>query len=321
MYRNIVEIQFLFGFFAFCLGAIVGSFLNVVVWRVPRGMSIVSPPSACPKCGHRIRPWENIPILSWVFLGGRCSGCHQPISWKYPAGEAAVGILFWMIFQRVFGDGLPLSTVLGWWWFAGAMLSLARIDYEKGVIPNLVTYSGMVAALALAVVFPYGRPAIANPADLNLGCVLSRPLVAFLLTVGPPAVATRLAAAADCLFGMLLAGLVLGSANWLGSIALQSWRMRHNKADLPAEPLGWGDIKMLAMTGAFLGADACVYLLAGGALIGFVVCLVQLGRRKAAGGIWSSLPFAPFFAVPALLWVVFGNWLYLLYRLCAPAQY
>ena len=78
---------------------------------------------------------------------------------------------------------------------------------------------------------------------------------------------------------------------------------------------------MLAMTGAFLGADACVYLLAGGALIGFVVCLVQLGRRKAAGGIWSSLPFALFFAVPALLWVVLGNWLYLLYRLCAPAQY
>ena len=315
-------IQFLFGVFAFCLGAIVGSFLNVVVWRVPRGMSIVSPPSACPKCGHRIRPWENIPILSWVLLGGKCSSCHLPISWKYPAGEAAVGVLYWAIFQRVLvEEGLPLSTVLGWWWFAGAMLSLARIDYEKGVIPNLVTYSGMVASLVLAVIFPYGRPAVANPADLNLGCVLSRPLVARLLAVGSPAVGTRLAAVADCLFGLLVAGLVLGCANWLGSMALQGWRKRHDKAEMPTEPLGWGDIKMLAMTGAFLGADACVYLLTGGALLGFVVSLVQLARRKTTEGLWSSLPFAPFFAVPALLWVLIGNWLYLLYRLFAPAPY
>ena len=317
-----MELHFLFSFFAFWFGAIVGSFLNVVVWRVPRGMSIVSPPSACPNCGHRIRPWENIPILSWLFLGAKCSGCHLPISWKYPAGEAAVGVLFWAVFERVFGSGLPLSTVLGWWWFAGAMLSLARIDYEKGVLPNLVTYSGMIAALALAVIFPYGRPAIANPADLNLGCVLSRPLVAWLLAVaGPPAVATRVAAVADCLFGLLLAAVVLGSANYLGSRALLAWRVRHGKAELPAEPLGWGDIKMLAMTGAFLGADACVYLPAGGALLGFVASLVMLARRKPADGLWSRLPFAPFFAVPALLWVVLGNWLYLLYRLCAPAQY
>ena len=79
-----MELHFLFSFFAFWFGAIVGSFLNVVVWRVPRGMSIVSPPSACPNCGHRIRPWENIPILSWVFLGGSVpTGIAHAGSWVF----------------------------------------------------------------------------------------------------------------------------------------------------------------------------------------------------------------------------------------------
>ena len=316
-----MPVTFLFHFFAFWFGAIVGSFLNVVVWRVPRGMSIVSPPSACPKCGHRIRAWENIPIVSWLCLGAKCSSCHQPISWKYPAGEAAVGLLYWAIFARVFQTGMPLSTVLGWWWFAGAMLSLARIDWEKGVIPNLVTYSGMIAAIVLAVLFPYGRPAIANPADLNLGSVLSRPLVQLLLPVGPEAVGVRLAAVADSLFGLLVGGLLLGVANYLGSKALTRWRKSRGQDGMPAEPIGWGDVKMLAMTGAFLGADSTVYLLAGGALLGFAFGLVQLARRKTGAGLMARLPVAPFFAVPALLWVLWGNWFYLLFKILAPTPY
>ncbi|MBR6470394.1 MAG: prepilin peptidase [Victivallales bacterium] len=317
-----MEIRLLFGIFAFCMGAIVGSFLNVVVWRVPRGMSLLRPPSTCPQCGHRIRPWENIPILSWLFLRGKCSSCRQPISWKYPAGEVAVGLLYWAVYWRVVNDGmLPLSTILGWWWFAGAVLSLARIDYEKGVIPNLVTYSGAIAAVILAVVFPYGRPAIAKPKDLNLGSVLSRPVVSCLSGVGQPAVGIRLAAVADALLGILLAVALLGSAYWLGRAMLQAWRKRHRDSDAPREPLGWGDIKMLAMAGAFLGADACVYLLAGGALVGFVVGVVLLARRKKSAGVWSSMPFAPFFAVPALLWVVYGNWFYLLFELFTPQPF
>ena len=316
-----MDIRFLFGFFAFWMGAIVGSFLNVVVWRVPRGMSLLRPPSTCPKCGHRIRPWENVPILSWLFLGGKCSGCHQPISWKYPIGEAAVGMLYWAIYLRVVQDDmLALSTILGWWWFAGAMLSLARIDYEKGVIPNLVTYSGVIAALLLAVIFPNGRPAIAKPGDLNLGSVLSRPVVIRLQEIGSPEVGLRLAAVADVRLGVALAGILLGSAYWLGCKMLNAWRKRHQDSAVPAEPLGWGDIKLLAMTGAFLGADACVYLLAGGALVGFVVGVVLLARRKKANGVWSSMPFAPFLAVPALLWVVYGNWFYLIFRWLAPSQ-
>lgn len=309
--------MFVIAAIGFFMGAVIGSFLNVVVWRVPRGMSLNRPPSTCPKCGHRIRPWENIPILSWIFLGGRCSKCHLPISWKYPAGEAAVGLLYALIAMRVWQEGLPLSTVLGWWWFAGAMLSLARIDFEHGIIPNVVTYSGMIAAALFSVVFPYSRTALSAPRNPNYGALLTRPLVEAIQGIAmPEKVSCRLAALSDCLCGMLLGALVLGVAYYLGGKALAAWRKRRQQAELPEEALGKGDIKMLAMTGAFLGADSVVFLLAGGTLLGFAGALLLLAKAsQRKDGAFTQVPFAPFFAVPALLWVVLGNWFYLLFRL------
>lgn len=319
---------FLFSVLSFWLGAIIGSFLNVVVWRVPRGESLVRPGSHCPKCGHAIRAWENIPIISWLCLGARCSGCHQPISWKYPAGEAACGMLFAAIFHCVYRNVLPFETLLGWWWLAGTMLSAARIDAEKRIIPNLLTYTGAAAALILAAVFPLGRPAIAAPENLLFGSMLSGKIVAALSNVGGAFIGSRLAAVADCLCGMLLALALLGAANWAGSIALKYWRNRKGGARVPQEPLGFGDIKLLAMCGAFLGPDACVYLLAGGTLTGFAGCLLWLAwqeaskKRKGTKGKQSGdqttamreVPFAPFLAVPTLLWIIGGNWLYLIYN-------
>ena len=308
--------MFVIAAIGFFMGAIIGSFLNVVVWRVPRGMSLKYPPSTCPKCGHRIRPWENIPILSWIFLGGRCSKCHLSISWKYPAGEAAVGVLYALIAMRVWREGLPLSTMLGWWWFAGAILSLARIDFEHGIIPNVVTYSGMIAAALLSLAFPYSRPALSAPRDPNYGGLLTRPLVEAIRDLPLPGeLPCRLAALADCLCGMLLGALVLGAAYYFGGKVLAAWRKHRQQTELPEEALGKGDIKMLAMTGAFLGADSVIFLLAGGTLLGFagaLLLLAKASRRK--DGAFSQVPFAPFFAVPALLWVVLGNWFYLLFQ-------
>lgn len=300
----------------FVFGAIVGSFLNVVVWRVPRGMSLVRPPSTCPRCGHRIRPWENIPILSWLFLRGRCSQCHQPISWKYPAGEVAVGALYGLVALRVWKEGLPLTTLIPWFWFAGAMLSLARIDWEQRILPNLVTYSGMIFALLCALVFPFSRPALINPANPHYGAILSRGLTEFLKGLPlPPGVSARLAALADCLLGMGLGFLLLAVVYFAGKKMLQALaRRRGDKgSNLPQEPLGWGDVKMLAMTGAFLGADAVVILLAGGTVLGSLVGLLVAAfprKEKQESLGWIQLPFAPFFAVPALLWVAAGNWFY-----------
>ena len=104
---------------AFCLGCVIGSFLNVVVWRIPRGESLLTPPSHCPNCGHLIRAWENIPIISWLCLRGRCSGCHQPISIRYPLGESATGLLFFIIWYAISRRNLPLAVLPGYFYLTG----------------------------------------------------------------------------------------------------------------------------------------------------------------------------------------------------------
>lgn len=346
-----------YGLIAFWFGAIIGSFLNVVVWRIPRGESLSTPPSHCPKCGHLIRPWENIPIISWLCLGGRCSSCHLPISWKYPVGEAAVGILYLAIAWRVLATGMPFDTLAGWFWLAGAMLSAARIDAEHRIVPDKITYSGMAAALVFAVLLPHGRPAIANPADLNCGSLITGRLVAAIQKAIPTSAGVRLAAAADCLAAIALAFLLLGVAYWAGCVVLNARRRRNAQhsdgakdngeaASPEREPMGWGDIKLLMMTSAFLGADSCIFILAGGAMLGvcygIAACIIRNGMRQGAAAREASrrktrnfsmpstteeeprrsialgaLPFAPFLAVPTLLWMIAGNWLYLLYRIFA----
>lgn len=303
----------------FLMGAVIGSFLNVVVWRIPRGMSLSRPPSTCPKCGHRIRPWENVPILSWLCLRGKCSKCHLPISWKYPAGEAIVGFLYAFISVRVWQEELPLETLLPWWWFAGSMLSLARIDAEHGIIPNRVTYPGMIAAIILSVAFPFSRAALVAPQNPNYGGLITAKLIASIKNAPlPEAISLRIASLADCLCGLLMGLLILGAVYYFGGKAIEKLRSgKHVANDHPDEPFGKGDIKMLAMTGAFIGADAVVFTLTGGCMIAFIAAIaIATKNTKKSSGAFTEVPFAPFFAIPAILWVTSGNWLYFLYKIC-----
>jgi len=133
----------------FALGSAVGSFLNVVIHRVPRGESIVRPGSHCPKCGRPIRPFENIPLLSYVCLRGRCSGCGEPISWRYPAVEAGMGVLAAVLLWR-FGWGVEL---LIYGVLAALLLALSVIDIITYRLPNRITVSGAVLALLLTLLF------------------------------------------------------------------------------------------------------------------------------------------------------------------------
>lgn len=291
-----------FGWFAFCFGAIIGSFLNVVVWRIPRGMSLNTPPSTCPNCGHRILPWENIPIISWVCLRGKCSACHKPISWKYPAGEAAVGVLFWLIWRRVQIEHLPLATLLGCWWLAGSILSLARIDFERRVIPNKVTYAGLIAALICAIVFPLGRPAVAAPDLLHSGAIVTGRILQKLCVAFPDMAGMRMAALTDCLLGAAFGALIIAIVRFFGGLYLRRLRRRQVE-NVPEEAMGLGDVKMLAMVGAFLGVDAVIYIIAIGSLLACVWGIVfrGIGAQKAS---LCSLPFAPFIAIPTLIWLI-----------------
>lgn len=128
------------------LGLIIGSFLNVVVWRVPRGESIVRPPSACPACGHPIRPWDNVPVVSWLALRARCRDCGEPISARYPLVEAGTAVLFGAVAWR-FGLAWELPAYL---YLAAIAIALALIDLDVKRLPDaIVLPSYAVAAVAL----------------------------------------------------------------------------------------------------------------------------------------------------------------------------
>lgn len=124
------------------LGLIIGSFLNVVIWRVPRGESIVSPPSACPACGHEIRAYDNIPIVSWLVLRGRCRDCGEPISVRYPLVELGTGILFAIMAWR-FGPAWDLPAYL---YLAAIAVALALIDIDVKRLPNVIVMPSYAVA-------------------------------------------------------------------------------------------------------------------------------------------------------------------------------
>lgn len=132
----------------FALGASAGSFINVVVYRLPAGLSVLWPPSRCPQCLNQLKPNENVPVLGWLWLRGRCSHCHTRISLRYPLVEAAGGLLFLLVFWTC---GLTVQ-MLGYWLFFSWLLALSLIDFDTMTLPNPLTQSGLVIGLGFQVV-------------------------------------------------------------------------------------------------------------------------------------------------------------------------
>jgi leader peptidase (prepilin peptidase)/N-methyltransferase len=195
------------------LGAIVGSFLNVVAYRLPRKESLLRPPSRCPECGTRIKPYDNVPVLGWLWLRGRCRACGAKISPQYPIVEAATGVLC-AVCVLVFGADrdvwLPLAFVL-------LLVPITLIDLEHHIIPNVLTALGAVAALALVLAFDsdslvehliaaagaggfFLLAALVYPAGMGMGDVkLAAVMGLFLGRAVVPAI-----------FAALLAGTIIG---------------------------------------------------------------------------------------------------------------
>src|SRR5437762_2261909 len=145
--------------FMAAVGALIGSFLNVVIHRIPREQSIVLPSSKCPKCRAEIRPYDNIPVISYLALRGRCRSCGVGISPRYPAVEALTGLLFAAV---TWHDGL--SFALGFdIAFTASIIALLFIDSEHMILPNAITYPGIIFALLTRVLVPY----LAGPAHFD----------------------------------------------------------------------------------------------------------------------------------------------------------
>ncbi len=168
-------IYFAIYFFIFFVGACVGSFLNVLIWRIPRGMNFTTDRSICPKCGKQIKEYDLIPVLSYIILGGKCRNCHDPISLRYPAMEGVTGLIFVLIIQRL---GFTLSALLALI-SASVLIVIAMIDYDTMEIPD-----GLVIALgAVAIASAFISPQVSVASRIIGALCVSVPMLLLALLI------------------------------------------------------------------------------------------------------------------------------------------
>ena len=265
--------------FATALGLAVGSFLNVVIHRLPRGESIVKPGSHCPRCGTPIKAWNNVPLLSYLWLRGRCHDCDAPISARYPAIELVTGLVFAALFAAY---GVAPVTPL-WWGFAAALIAAAGIDFDEGYIPDSLSLGGLVVGLGL---LPGARALGGDP---------------YLAALAHGAVGAALGA------GSLWA---VGFAHARLSVALgRSFPHWPGEGEAPPRPssldywvwfpgLGFGDVKLLGMVGAFLGPAGAVQVILLASLLGLPLGLWAARRSEGLG---APFGFGPAIAVAAVV--------------------
>jgi leader peptidase (prepilin peptidase)/N-methyltransferase len=255
------------------LGLVLGSFLNVCIHRLPRGESVVSPGSRCPGCGHSIRWYENIPVLSWIALRGRCSSCKAGISVRYPFVELLSGGIL-LTFWKVFGPTWPFLIAS---LFALALVVLFFTDLDLQLLPDWITLSGFVAGVALAWFNPF----------LGEGNFKLLPAVVDE--------ATRLGLYR---IWMALAGAALG-AGFLWGLGAAYSKLRG------VEAMGMGDVKMMAMVGAFTGPIGVLFTIFSASFIGASVGVAMIPLRGRS--LQDTLPFGCFLAPAALAALLVGR--------------
>ena len=254
----------------FLFGLLIGSFLNVCILRIPRAESIVLPVSHCPACSTDIKPYDNIPVVSWLLLGGRCRKCKVRISALYPLVELLTGLLFLSCYLAF---GLSAET-LKWTVFAALMVVLTVTDFRERILPDKVNFVGLGLGLVLSL--------FTQPVD---GTALW--LANHIFVFPPPWPVLSLV---DALIGAVAASGLL----WL--VAEGYFRARGR------EGMGLGDVKMMAMAGAFLGVQRALLTILLGSLLGSIigVAVIAFGRK----GRDFRLPFGTFLGAGAML-VVF----------------
>lgn len=270
--------EFLFYVFVFVFGAAVGSFLNVVIYRVPNEQSVVFPNSACPNCKSAIKPYDNIPILSWLILGGRCRNCKNPISPRYPAVELLTALLFVAVYWRIgFNPFLPVCLI-----FAATMLALIFIDAEHMILPNVITYPLLVFALLVRAIYPlaFGAAYFADFKVYPLTALSGYPV--WLVSI----------------VGAILGALVGGGSLWLvGEI----WKRLRG-----VEAMGLGDVKMMFGVGALLGWQLALLSIFLGAFSGSIIGVVLVARQKEKT-MQTQIPFGIFLGIGSIAALLFGE--------------
>ncbi len=278
----------------FIFGLAFGSFLNVCIHRLPRGLSIVQPGSACPKCGNALKPYDNIPILSWLLLRGKCRYCKSPISIRYWLVELLTALLFLASYWR-FGVHF---TALKYCIFAFLLIGLIFTDAELKLLPDAFTLPGIVAGLVLSLLVPV------------------EPFLSILLPQGGTGMAPhfewRLLSFADA----VLAAIFVAGFIWIVGEAWTRFR--------GVEAMGFGDVKLMAMVGTFVGLKMALLTILFGSIVGSAAGLTivatvwvkRLRRYNSAPRAFTAaqnvlrfyqLPFGVFLGSGALVVVFFGH--------------
>jgi leader peptidase (prepilin peptidase) / N-methyltransferase len=303
---------YLYEAIGFGLGLLFGSFLNVCISRLPQHESIVHPRSRCLQCGATIRWYDNIPLLSWLFLRARCRNCKQVIPWRYPAVELATGLWFLQVAKLFWGathldptiaaPGIPFPTesqtalylfsLLGLAILGFLLIGLMVMDWQTLLLPDAFTVTGIAIGLFLVFI----RAAFLGPTEdqvvlRNHHITLTSPGGVTdhgnLFFTGPESlIMGRIAAICG-------AALLLLLIRWLYKA------LRHR------EGMGLGDVKLLAMIAAFLGFWPAILALFFGVLLASAYAIVLLARGKAAAA--SKLAFGSFLCMGGLIAAQFGN--------------
>ena len=267
--------------FAFLSGANVGSFLNVVAHRVPLGLSVVRPRSRCPGCRTPVRAIDNVPIVSWLLLRGRCRGCKGAISVRYPAVEALVGLLAaYAVRVIVLGSEAPAGDAAPWihaaavFAVAAAMTAAALIDIDHRILPDSITIPGMWIAPVLAALVP----------ELTLGA--DRAMPPWL----PEQCPMRVAAMVVSVLGIAAGAGIIWALGAVGSRVFGK------------EAMGFGDVKYLGMIGGTVGPAGAVLALVAAAFVGSVAGLVRVVVTRD-----RYIPFGPFLAIGGYFALVHGR--------------
>lgn len=153
-YPFVSELMPMWNVAIFIFGLCIGSFLNVCICRIPNDESIITPPSHCPKCGHEIRWYENIPLLSWIFLGGKCSSCKLEIPFRYFFVELLTGVMFYLVWARIIIYHLPLTLLIPVLAVTMLIITTVFIDFEHRIIPNETTYPVIIIGIISSIFFP-----------------------------------------------------------------------------------------------------------------------------------------------------------------------
>ena len=266
---------------SFILGLIIGSFLNVCIYRLPREESIVYPGSHCTSCKKSISFYHNIPILSYIFLGGRCSHCNSKISFSYPLVEILSGLLF---VTTLWKFGIILDTLF-YLLFISGLIVITFVDLKHMIIPNVITYPGILVGILYNALTTNWQNSLELVSNFSFGFQNF-----FELLNEVPIL--------DSLFGVILGGGIL----LLIAYTYEIIRKRQG--------MGMGDVKLLALIGAFLGWQGVFFVIFLSSILGSIVGLSIIITRK--GDLKYALSFGPFLSIAAIIYIFTGGFKILL---------